>query len=92
MTSHVSSFGLRLGGASDDAVSSLTQGAASQSQHWDHVQAMPRSGGNVSDRFFLFDPALGGAPFIADRLRAALFVTFSASRPAAGLRDHCSPS
>jgi hypothetical protein len=34
---------------------------------------------NFPDRFFFFEPALEVHPFIADKLRAALFVAFSAS-------------
>lgn len=82
MAAHVSSSGLRLGGASDDAVSSFNPGRSSPFQHFGYVEVPPHSGRKVSispDRFFYFTPVLEVHPFIADRLRAALFVTFSAS-------------
>jgi hypothetical protein len=81
MASCVSSSGLRLGGASDDAVSSSTQGAAPRF----NTPAMfkyrlTQAGTSQCLRpLFLFEPALEVHPFVADRLRAALFVTFSAS-------------
>jgi hypothetical protein len=75
MTSHSSSSGLRLGGASDNAVSSFTQGAAPRFNTLATFKYRLIS----LARLFLFEPALEVHPFIADKLRAALFVASSAS-------------
>jgi hypothetical protein len=87
MASHVSSSGLRLGGASDDTASPLTQGEAPHFNNSGHAQVPPDSGRNVPispDRFFL-QAGLAVHPFVANRLYAALFVTSSTSLQLPGL-------
>ena len=91
MRSHVSLSGLRLGGASDDAVSSFsTQGrSCPHLNNSGYVQVPPHSGRNIPislDRFFLFKSALEVHPFIVGRLHAALFVTFSSSLQPLGFK------
>ena len=93
MMFHVSSSGLRLGGASDDAVSSFTQGAAPRF----NTPAMfkyrlTQAGTSQFSQTAFFEPALEVHPFIANKLRAALFVAFLCKPPVAGLRDYRSPS
>ncbi len=82
MASHVSSSGLRLGGASDDAVSSFTQGETPRfntSAMFKYRLTQAETSQFLQTAFFLFESVLEVHPFVADRLRAALFVAFSAS-------------
>jgi hypothetical protein len=81
MASHVSSSGLRLGGASDDTASPLTQGEAPHfnTPTTDKYHLIQARTSQFPQTAFSFKPALAVHPFIADRLCAALFVTSSAS-------------
>jgi hypothetical protein len=88
MASHVSSSGLRLGGASDDTASPVTQGAAPHFNTPAMVKyRLIQAGASQFPQtaFFLFEPVLEGNSFITDGLRAALFVTSSASLQLLGL-------
>ena len=94
MASHVSSSGLRLGGASDDTASPLTQGEAPHfnaptTVKYRLIQARTSQ---FPQTAFSFKPALAVHPFIADRLCAALFVTSSASLQLLGLEITALPS
>jgi hypothetical protein len=81
MASHVSSPGLQLGGASNDTASPLTQGETPRFNSPAIVKYSLIQAGTsqIPQTAFSFKPALAGHPFIADKLRAALFVTSSAS-------------
>jgi hypothetical protein len=87
MAPHVSSAGLRLGGASDNTASPHTQGEATHFNTPAMVKVPPHSGGTFQfpRTTFSFKPVVAGRPFIADRLRATSFVTFSTSLQLLGL-------